>query len=186
MAGDRLGNAKRALLALVDRLADRDSFGLVVFDHEAQVRIPLERVGLAGRDAVKRHIASIRPGGSTDLSSGYLRGLQELRRVPSLTGSTLLLLSDGHANAGVTDPARLSELARKATGDRVSTSTVGLGLGYDETILAAMAVGGQGNHAFAEYAEGTVVAVAGEIDGLLSKTVQAASLTVRPLEGSRR
>lgn len=183
MAGDRLDNAKRALLALVDRLADLDSFGLVAFDQEAQISIPLARIGMSGRDAVKRRIVSIRPGGSTDLSSGYLRGLQELRRVPSLTGSTLLLLSDGHANAGVTDPDQLSELARKAAGDRVCTSTVGIGLGYDETILAAMAVGGQGNHAFAEHAEGTVVAVAGEIDGLLSKTVQAASLTARPLDG---
>jgi len=65
----------------------------------------------------------------------------------------------------------------------VTTSTIGIGTGYDETILAALAVGGQGNHAFAEHAEGTVVAIAGEIDGLLSKAVQAASVLVRPLSG---
>jgi Ca-activated chloride channel family protein len=38
--------------------------------------------------------------------------------------------------------------------------------------------GGQGNHVFAEHGESA--AAAGEIEGLLSKTVQAASLLIRP------
>lgn len=40
MAGPRLHNAKQALLRLVDRLDDRDRFGLVVFDDQAQVLVP--------------------------------------------------------------------------------------------------------------------------------------------------
>ncbi len=183
MSGDRLHNAKQALLSLVDRLDDRDRFGLVIFDDQARVLVPADHVGALGRTSIKQRIASVHPGGSTDLSSGYLRGLQEARRVAGPAGATVLLLSDGMANAGVTDPDQLGSLARQATSDRVTTSTVGIGTGYDETILAAVAVGGQGNHAFAEHAEGTVVAVAGEIEGLLNKTVQAASVLVRPLDG---
>ena len=183
MTGTRLDNAKQALLRLVDRLDDGDRFGLVVFDDQAQVLVPADRVGALGRTAIKRAIASVQPGGSTDLSSGYLRGLQEARRVAGPAGATVLLLSDGMANAGITDPDQLASLAGRATADRVTTSTIGIGTGYDETILAAVAVGGQGNHAFAEHAEGTTVAVAGEIDGLLSKTVQAASVLIRPLDG---
>jgi Ca-activated chloride channel family protein len=57
---------------------------------------------------------------------------------------------------------------------------VGIGLGYDETLLAALARGGQGGHAFAEDGDAAGAAVAGEIDGLLSRTVQAASVTIRP------
>jgi len=183
MAGGRLDNAKQALVALVDRLDEGDRFGLVIFDDQAQALVPADRLSALGRTRVKQLIAAVHPGGSTDLSSGYLRGLQEARRVAGPAGATVLLLSDGMANAGVTDPDQLGSLARQATSDRVSTSTIGIGIGYDETILAAVAVGGQGNHAFAEHAEGTVVAVAGEIEGLLSKTVQAASVLVRPLAG---
>jgi len=183
MSGGRLHNAKQALLRLVDRLDDRDRFGLVVFDDQAQVLVPADRVGALGRKLVKQAIAAVQTGGSTDLSSGYLRGLQDARRVAGPSGATVLLLSDGMANAGVTDPDQLGSLARQATSGGITTSTIGIGTGYDETILAAVAVGGQGNHAFAEHAEGTVVAVAGEIDGLLSKTVQAASVLVRPLVG---
>ena len=47
---------------------------------------------------------AIAPGGCTNLSGGLLRGLQEARRVAGPAGATLLLLSDGHANAGVVDP----------------------------------------------------------------------------------
>jgi len=183
MSGERLDNAKQALLRLVDRLDDRDRFGLVVFDDQAQVLVPADRVSALGRAAVKQRIAAVQSGGSTDVCSGYLRGLQEARRVAGPTGATVLVLSDGMANAGITDPDQLGSLARQATSGRVTTSTIGIGTGYDETILAALAVGGQGNHAFAEHAEGTVVAVAGEIDGLLSKAVQAASVLVRPLSG---
>src|SRR4051812_41689742 len=37
---DRLGGAKRALLALIDRLDPTDNFGLVAFDDEATVVVP--------------------------------------------------------------------------------------------------------------------------------------------------
>ena len=74
-------------------------------------------------------------------------------------------------------------LARVAAGARdrgVTTSTVGIGLGYDELLLAELARGGQGNHVFAEHGDDAAAAVAGEVEGLLSKTVQAASLIIRP------
>jgi Ca-activated chloride channel family protein len=59
----------------------------------------------------------------------------------------------------------------------------GIGLGYDETVLTALTEGGAGNHAFAEQPEAAGVALAAEVEGLLSKNVQAASLLVRPGEG---
>ncbi len=46
-------------------------------------------------------------------------------------------------------------------------------MGYDELLLAELARGGQGNHVFAEHGDGAAAAVAGEVEGLLSKTVQA-------------
>lgn len=180
MQGERLGHAKQALLALVARLDEHDRFGLVAFDDEATVVVPAGRVGDLGRRRIAEGIAGVHPGGMTDLSSGYLRGLQEARRVCSEAGATLVLLSDGHANAGVTDPVALEGVAGTAARESVTTSTIGIGVGYDEQILAALARGGSGNHAFAEHAEAAAAAVAAELDGLLSKTVQAASLLVSP------
>lgn len=118
------------------------------------------------------------PGGMTDLSGGYLRGLQELKRVAAGGGGTLLLISDGHANAGVTDPMDLEKIAAQASGDRIVTTTLGYGLSYDESALSALAHGGSGNHRFAEDPDRAGAAIATEAGELLAKSVQTASLLI--------
>jgi Ca-activated chloride channel family protein len=174
MAGDRFEGAKSALISLVDRLDPADNLGVVAFDDAVQVVVPAGP--LTNKAAVKHAIAAVYDGGSTDLSSGYLRGLQEAQRVAGPTGATLLLVSDGHANAGVTDPVQLGQVATRARSKNVTTSTLGFGLGYDERLLAALARGGAGNELFAEEADTAVALIAGEVDGLLTQVAQAASL----------
>jgi Ca-activated chloride channel family protein len=177
MTGGRLDGAKLALTGLIDKPDPTDNFGLVVFDHEVEVVVPAGP--LRDKPAVKHAISQLFARGNTDLSSGYLRGLQEAGRIAGKTGATLLLISDGHANAGVTDPARLGSIAAKAHGDGVTTSTLGYGLGYDEKLMSAVARGGSGNEHFAEEPDTAGALIAGEVEGLLSQTAQAASLLVK-------
>ena len=179
MAGERLEAARRALLALVDRLGPGDTLGVVAFDDAVQVVLPAAPLG-DHKERARRAIAAIGPGGMTNLSAGLLRGLQEARRAAGPAGATLLLLSDGHANAGETGADRLAGVAAKARAGGVTVGTIGIGLGYDEALLAAIASGGQGAHAFAEDGDAAGHAVAAEIGGLLDQTVQAATLTIRP------
>jgi Ca-activated chloride channel homolog len=177
MEGGRLAGAKMALTSLVDRLNPRDHFGLVVFDDSVDVVVPASHI--ADKLAVKRAIAGVQTRGTTDLSGGYLRGLQEARRVAGAAGATVLIISDGHANAGITDPDALARVAADAYAHRVTTSTLGFGLGYDERIMSAIARGGSGNEHFAEEPDTAMALIAGEVEGLLAQTAQAASLHVR-------
>lgn len=178
MRGERLDAAKDALLRLVDRLDPADRFGVVAFDDMIEVVVPAGR--LADKPAARHAIAALHPGGMTNLSAGLLRGMQEARRVAGDGGATVLLLSDGHANAGEVDPQRLAAVASGARDHGITTTTVGIGLDYDELLLSEVARGGQGSHVFAEHGDGAAAAVAGEVEGLLTKTVQAASLIVHP------
>jgi Ca-activated chloride channel family protein len=177
MEGGRLAGAQTALTSLVDRLDPRDHFGLVVFDDRVEVPVPAGP--LSDKVAVKRAIAGVSTRGSTDLSGGYLRGLQEARRVAGPAGATVLIISDGHANAGITDAGALARVAAEAHTHGVTTSTLGFGLGYDERIMSAIARGGSGNEHFAEEPDTAVALIAGEVEGLLAQTAQAASLHVR-------
>jgi Ca-activated chloride channel homolog len=175
MSGPPLDGAKRALIALVRRLEPTDHFGLVTFDESAQVVVPAGP--LRDKEAVIRAIEGVQTGGSTDLSAGYVRGLRELRRVAS-KGGTLLLISDGHVNAGIQSVEEFASIAGKARADGIITSTIGYGSGYDETLLAALARDGSGNHVFADNPDSAGAAVAGEVDGLLNKVIQGLALTV--------
>jgi Ca-activated chloride channel family protein len=172
-----LSGATTALTNLVDRLDPRDHFGLVLFDDKVDVAVPAGP--LTDKAAVKRAIAAVYARGSTDLSGGYLRGLQEARRVAGPAGATVLVISDGHANAGVTDPDALAQVAAEAYTHGVTSSTLGFGLGYDERIMSAIARGGSGNEHFAEEPDTAVALIAGEVEGLLAQAAQAASLHVR-------
>ncbi len=177
MAGGRLDGAKAALTALVDRLDPADRFGLVTFDDE--VKVVIAAAPMTDKQSAKQRIAGVQPRGITNLSAGYLRGLQEARRAKTAAGAAVLLISDGHANAGITDVEQLEGLAAKANQDAVTTSTLGFGLGYDETLMRAIAAGGTGSELFAEHADDAMVAIAGEIDGLLAQSAQAASVFIR-------
>ncbi len=174
MAGPPLEGAKAALVALIRRLEPTDNFGLVTFDDSAQVVVAAGP--LTHKEAAIRAVESVHSGGTTDLSAGYLRGLRELRRVAA--SGTVLVVSDGHVNAGLSDADEFAAVTAKAYADGVVTSTLGYGRGYDETLLAAIARAGNGNHVFADNPDAAGAAIAGEVDGLLNKVVQAASLIV--------
>ena len=180
MSGAPLEAAKGSLLKLIDRLAPQDSFGLVGFDDNALVIAPTRKMADHDKPSLRKVIRQIPSGGSTDISAGYLLGLREVNRVAASGGSTLLLVSDGHANAGEQDPKFFKEVATKSATERVTTATIGLGNGYDEKILEALAQGGGGAHRFAGTIDEAVGAIAAEVNDLLDKSVVNAVLRVTP------
>jgi Ca-activated chloride channel homolog len=180
MAGERLYAAQQALEALVARLDPTDAFGVVAFDDDVQVVVPAGP--LDDKAATVAAIWALEPGGMTNLSAGYLRGLQEARRAAHGRGATVLLLSDGHANVGLVDHDKLQALAATCRRERVTTSTLGLGLDYDERLLAAVAAGGAGAAHFALDGDAAGAAVAEEVGHLLAHVAQAVSLVIKPAE----
>ena len=182
MDGAPLEAAKGSLLKLIDRLAPQDSFGLVAFDDTALVIAPMRPMADHDIHALRRAIAEMYTGGSTDISAGYLLGLRELTRVGATGGSTLLLISDGHANAGEQDPKFFSDVASKSATQKVTTSSIGLGMGYDESILEALAQGGGGAHRFAGSIDEAIAAIAAEVDDLLDKAIVNAVLRFTPTD----
>lgn len=178
MRGEPLDGVKRALVALVRRLDPTDHFGLVAFDTSAEIVVPAGPV--TDKDDLVRRIEGITTGGSTDLSAGYLRGLREVSRVTAPgQGATLIVVSDGHVNAGLQTPEQFEQVAAQAYRRGAVTTTLGYGRGYDETLLAAIARSGSGSHVFADNPDAAGAAIAGEVEGLLNQTAQGVSLTIK-------
>ncbi|MBL8998303.1 MAG: VWA domain-containing protein [Gemmatimonadetes bacterium] len=177
MAGEPLEAATRAAADLVRRLAPDDVVSVVAFDD--QVRTVLRpHSGADGTGAIDR-ILAIQPGGCTNLSGGWLRG-RELASKEMQEGALhrVLLLTDGHANAGITDPAELAALVAESRRKGVSTSCVGFGEGYDEPLLRALADAGGGNLFHIERPDQSALAFGDELAGLQTLAGQNVEVTV--------
>lgn len=187
MHGEPIETSKTSIIGLTRRLAPQDAFGLVVFDSSADVVAPVRRMSASDRDDLERSIASVESGGNTDLSGGYLLGLREAERAIAgglAATATVLLVSDGHANSGIVDAAKLSGVAAGAYDrTRITTSTLGYGTGYDEHLLEALTRGGQGTHAFAPDPDAAGQAFSEVVTDLLDKSVIGAQMRIKPQLG---
>ena len=171
MGNGRLELVKQTITDMLPRLGAEDYLSVVTFDDSARVELELTQIKDAKLADLVKKIGEIQTGGSTNIEAGYRFGLAEAAKAPAGVESTLVLLSDGEANRGVVGPAQLGQLAAAATEHMVTTSTIGIGEGYDETILDAMSISGTGNHFAAYRLEEAVDGLSDELDGLLKKTV---------------
>jgi Ca-activated chloride channel family protein len=151
MAGRPLDEAKRCARQMIDRLAGDDRAALVVYDDEVACIAPLAAAG----DKRPFHAAleGVAPGGSTDLHGGWDAGAKALAEGMVATGvHRVILLSDGCANAGVTDLEAITTACRNLARRGVTTSTYGLGDDFNESLMLAMAQAGRGNAWYGETA----------------------------------
>lgn len=92
----------------------------------------------------------------------------------------MLLLTDGLANVGVTDPTLVS-MATSQAEKGICSTTIGFGQDFDEDLLAAMADAGRGNAHYADTPEATPAAIfAQEFEGLVNLVEENVSVEVRP------
>jgi Ca-activated chloride channel family protein len=97
-----------------------------------------------------------------------------------------LLLTDGLANVGVTDPAELTGHAVELRRRGVTTSTFGVGADFDERLLNGLAEAGGGNFHFLEHGHQSPAFFAGELGELLTVVAEGATvaLTLPPGVGA--
>lgn len=171
MAHSPLEMVKETILETLPRLKATDFVSVISFDDDVNVDVPLKAVADHNMAQVTKTVAALRDGGSTNLELGYKTALEEAKKVPTGIETTIILLSDGHANSGEVNPQVLGSLATAATEHFISTSTIGIGQSYDENIMSALADGGNGNHVAAIELAEAVDGLQAEIDGLLQKTM---------------
>lgn len=179
MSGPPLEAARKAASFLVGQLHDEDQLALVTYDDTVRLEAPL---GKLDRDTLHQRIAGIHAGGSTNLSGGWLKAAEELGRAgDDATGiRRVLLLSDGHANQGVTDRSQLTKVATTLASQGITLTTIGFGEGFDEELLTMLADAGRGGAHYAASSEDLPAIFGEEFDDLVSLAAQNVSVELRP------
>ncbi|MHB8635779.1 MAG: vWA domain-containing protein [Fimbriimonadaceae bacterium] len=175
---NKLTRVKSALLTLVGQLRASDVLSIVAFDSEAQVLLPAQT--LADREHVKDVIRGIEPGTSTNLSAGLMLGYREAAK-QYRKGATnrVILLTDGIANRGETDPARIAQESRSYNDRGIDLSTIGVGLDLNKDLLRKLAKSGRGLFHFVADSDDIQKVFVNELQSLLSPVADEPNLTVQ-------
>lgn len=178
MEGTKINAAKHAALEVARRLWPQDRVSVVAYDHEVET----VAAHAAGGDApdLSYRIGSIAARGSTNLSGGWLRGRELLDTGAGSQVRRIVLLTDGLANTGITDPAQLASMAARAREGGISTTTIGFGEDYDEALLRRMAEAGGGGTYYIETADQALAIFRDELSDLLGTCAQNLSVTIVP------
>ncbi|MER7181323.1 von Willebrand factor type A domain-containing protein [Streptomyces hyaluromycini] len=142
----RLDLAKKSLDTMTDRLRDDDSVALVTFSEHAETVLPMTRLG-GHRAEIHDAVDGLAALSSTNLGegveTGYATAVEGLRRNAT---NRVVLISDGLANDGETDP---NAILKRIDGDRreygITLFGVGVGSDYGDALMERLADKGDGH-----------------------------------------
>ena len=130
-------------------------------------------------------INTIHSGGCTALFDGWVAGATEVaNHLDPAALNRVLLLSDGGANHGIFDAEEIATHVEGLSQRGVSTSAFGLGNGFDEDLMGAVASAGDGSLAFIESPQQLADLYASELHGLASTLGKRVSLGIRSKNGA--
>ena len=144
MAGHKFEMATKAVEQAIRLLDERDRFALVCYDHEVQTLVASAPATAETKALALERLKTLDARGNTDLCGGWMRGAEEVGAVLQADAGTgarpdalsrVLLLSDGLANQGETNPdvlaRKAAELAREGHRDVHVWRGLGLRRGAD-------------------------------------------------------
>ena len=185
MAGEKLECAKTAMKRLITHLGADDLLSIVTFESGVEALLPPSRV--VNKDELKQRVDQIEPAGGTNLSGGWLKGLELVSgAADGVRLNRIMILTDGQANEGITVPAKLRTLGSSAYAQgRIVTTTLGFGEGFDEDLLTGIARESGGRFYFIETADAAPAVFQEELAGLLSLVAQNIEVKVTIAEPVR-
>lgn len=156
---------------VLKRLGGKDRSAVVIYASEVEVLSPLSSDHQSAVEKLQRVSLS----GMTALAPGLYEGIEQLGSDKSRT-QVVFLLSDGQANEGETDPAKIAAKVKRAAKAGIKLATFGLGPSYNEDLLEALATAGGGGYYYLQTPDDAPRAFAEELAGLLAITARAVKL----------
>ncbi len=181
MDGEPLHEALRCVMHIAKHLTPKDQMSLVVYDEDVDVLVPLKP--MAAVSEIEHAVEKVISGGMTNLFGGWKAGAEQLEGGNNQAISRVLLLSDGQANRGETAIDRIEKHCKAWADKGVSTTTIGLGRGFNEDLMLAMARAGGGQQYYGQTAEDLYDNFEEELSLLQAMYLRQISLKLVPAPG---
>ena len=183
MEGDKLNYAKKAVDFVIDNVSSEDIISIVQYDDI--VEIVSESTRVQQKAILHQKVKQITSRNSTNLSGGMLEGYSQVAKTKqSGFVNRVLLLSDGLANVGVTDPTTLQQMVQKKFREEgIALSTFGVGADFDEKLMTNLSEYGGANYYFIDKPDKIPQIFAKELEGLLAVIAQNTQVKINfPVE----
>mgnify|MGYP001014324469 CR=1 FL=1 len=180
MSGEKITEARRAVLALLRDMRDDDEIAFVRYSSSSELVQPLARVGDV-RASLESRIQELRADGGTNIASGLSTGRAALGRADSGRIKRIVLVSDGLDGSRASSEA----LARSSFDSGITVSSLGVGLDFDESYMGSVATNGHGNFAFVKDGADMTAFLRKELVETSSTTIEHAKVRVRIPAGAR-
>ncbi|OJJ23612.1 VWA domain-containing protein [marine bacterium AO1-C] len=176
MSGDKLNYVKKAVDFVIDNLKAEDVLSIVQYDTE--VGVVAKAAKITDKRALHQKVKKIEARSMTNLSGGMLEGYSQTKSTQKEGYvNRVLLLSDGLANVGITEPQQLQSIAQKKfREERIALSTFGVGADFNEVLMTNLSEYGGANYYFIDMPDKIPQIFAQELEGLLSVVAQNTSL----------
>lgn len=155
----------------------------------------------AGKELATGRISEVGARGSTNLSGGLLKGIEQQVNAANAYkagGSqgegvpvvhAVLLLTDGEANEGITDAYGIEQAMDESLGtlessSRVRVFTFGYGRSHNAELLSALAEAASGSYFFVEDDDTLPVAFGSVLGGLLATNCQNVEVKLQAKSGA--
>ncbi len=174
---DKMSRVKDGLRTMIGKLRPNDIVSIVAFDTNAQVMYDARPIGDGGE--LRYAIDCLMPDGSTNLHAGLMLGYAEAKRHYQ-AGATnrVILLTDGIANVGETNPSRIASQSSEFNGQGIDLSTIGVGQDLNNELLRTLARSGRGlYHFIADYKDINKVFV-NEVQSLISSVAKRVQVSI--------
>ena len=185
MEGNKIENAREAAHAFVDRMNPEDELTLITYGESAEPVLANHRMNRSARRAEAHDaIDAIEADGNTCTSCGLQSAYDHLLGGSHDGVHRVILLSDGHANRGIVEPAALAQMAQNAHhGLGIGTSAIGLGRLHNDVALASLAEAGAADYRFLHSSDYLAELLDEELISVHATTVRGLEIMLRPGDG---
>lgn len=194
MHGEKLDLVKETLEFVIDQLKDTDRLSVVTYDTHVKVDFPLTTMNAANKERTKVTVKAIKDGSSTNLCGGLLKGMEQIigRTGEKAKVASVLLLTDGLANVGISNREGIMEEMRKVLDPKPGHTpfegtvyTFGFGSDHDARLLESVSTQGGGVYYYIDSKEKIPESFADCLGGLLSVVGQNISLKLEAVGDNR-
>lgn len=179
---DKLQVAAESVCSILEKLGPDDSFGMILFNHNAHLAKPMRRISETDVESIKKHICELEAQGGTNMEAGLLMSMGMLEGKHNVDQNEfenrIIFLTDAMPNTDDTSEDGLLALTQQAEKTGAHMTFVGIGIDFNPELVEKITKVRGANYYSVNSSEEFTKRLVGEFDFMVSPMLYNLSLNL--------